>query len=191
VRAQELRGNVPTRLARLDDGRYDGVLLASAGLDRLGLGGRITARLDPAVFTPAPAQGAVGVQIRADDDATRRWIGALQHTDTRRETDAERTLLRVLEGGCQVPVGALARVEGDRLHLTARVASLDGTTTLHGTRSGSADDAERLGEALAHQLIDDGAAEILDAIRAAMAGEQRAGAAEPASADRPGGPPSR
>jgi hydroxymethylbilane synthase len=183
VRATELRGNVPTRLARLDEGLYDGILLAAAGLDRLGLGSRITSRLDPERFTPAPAQGAVGVQVRIGDDSTRRWIGMLEHGPTRRETDAERRLLRVLEGGCQVPVGALARVEGDRLHLTARVASLDGATSLSGSLSGSTGEAERLGETLALRLIDDGAADILAAIRARGLGTDAARADGPAQAE--------
>lgn len=163
--AAELRGNVPTRLEKLDEGRYDAVLLATAGLERLDLGHRITTRLDPSTFTPAPAQGAVGVQIRSDDDATRRRIAPLQHDATRRATDAERVLLRVLEGGCQVPVGALAEVRGDRLDLVARVASLDGRRTVHGTRSGPAADPDAVGAALARQLVDEGAAEILAEIR--------------------------
>lgn len=163
--AAELRGNVPTRLEKLDEGRYDAVLLATAGLERLDLGHRITTRLDPSTFTPAPAQGAVGVQIRSDDDATRRRIAPLQHDATRRATDAERVLLRVLEGGCQVPVGALAEVRGDRLDLVARVASLDGRRTVHGTRSGPAADPDTVGAALARQLVDEGAAEILAEIR--------------------------
>lgn len=163
--AAELRGNVPTRLRTLDEGAYDALILASAGLDRLGLGDRITARLDPEAFTPAPAQGAVGVQIRDDDDATRRWVARLQHDATRRATDAERVLLRVLEGGCQVPVGALARVAGDRLELVARVASLDGGRTVRGRHAGPIADPDAVGDALARRLIDEGAADILSEIR--------------------------
>lgn len=170
LQATELRGNVPTRVGRLDDGDYEALILASAGLDRLDLGDRISERLDPQGFTPAPAQGAVGVQIRTDDAATRRWVAHLQHADTRIETDAERVFLRVLEGGCQVPVGALARAEGDRLSLTGRVASLDGALSLFATVEGSTGAAEALGESLAHRLIDEGAADILDAIRAAGRG---------------------
>ncbi len=170
LEAADLRGNVPTRVGRLDDGDYDALLLASAGLDRLGLGHRISERLATDGFTPAPAQGAVGIQIRDNDTGTHHWVSQLEHRATRIATDAERVFLRVLEGGCQVPVGALARIGGNRLSLTGRVASLDGATSLFATVEGSPDDPEALGEGLARRMIDDGAAEILDAIRAAGKG---------------------
>lgn len=162
---RDVRGNVPTRLGLLDRGEADALLLACAGLDRLDLGARITSRLDPERFVPAPAQGAVAVQIRADDAAVRSRIAPLEHGPTRRAVDAERTFLNVLEGGCQVPLGAFARVEGDSMRLVARVASLDGGRGVRGALSGPSDDPDALGRTLARRLIDEGAADILAELR--------------------------
>lgn len=168
VELAELRGNVPTRVQRLDDGEYDALILATAGLVRLGMGDRISERLDPGRFTPAPAQGTVGIQIRAGDETTGHWIRTLDHGATRRAIAAERRLLQVVEGGCQVPVGALAREDGGRLVLTGRVCSLDGTAVVEGTRSGTPDEGPALGEALARELLARGAGEILDGIRGSV-----------------------
>ena len=162
---RELRGNVPTRLRKLQDGNYGALLLAVAGLERLGFGEHIAERLDPAVLTPAPAQGAVAVQIRADDPGTARWVQALNHAPSEAATRAERVLLNVLEGGCQVPVGALARVDGTRLHLRARVASLDGSAVLDHEALGSLSDPGGLGRTAAAALLERGAGKILDRIR--------------------------
>lgn len=169
LETRELRGNVPTRVQRWRDGDYDALLLATAGLERLEMGQVIAERIDPSVLTPAPAQGAVAVQIRADDEPTHRWVSLLNHRDTDRATRAERRLLNVLEGGCQVPIGALARVEGDELHLSARVASLDGARHLQREGRGPADDPEALGRRLAGDLLDAGADRILETIRRASA----------------------
>jgi hydroxymethylbilane synthase len=109
----ELRGNVPTRIRKLDEGRYDAIVLAAAGVKRLGLEARISDYLPFEFFLPAVSQGAIGVQIRADDVETAKWVGHLDHPATRWATAAERALLRTLEGGCQVPVGALAQVISD------------------------------------------------------------------------------
>jgi len=162
---RELRGNVPTRLEKLRDGAYDALLLACAGLERLEFAGHIAQRLDPAIMTPAPAQGAVAVQVREADETTARWVEALDHGPTARATRAERTLLNVLEGGCQVPVGALAREDGDILHLQARVASLDGSLTVAASGQGPSSDPEGLGRRVAADLLDQGAGEILRQIR--------------------------
>ena len=170
VGTRELRGNVPTRLRRFQDGDYDALLLATAGLERLGLADRIAQRLDPGVMTPAPAQGAVAVQIRESDPETRQWVAALDHSPTALATRAERVLLSVLEGGCQVPVGALARMEGRQLHLRARVAELDGSVSLFVETRGPAEDPDALGREAAEALLARGAAEILDRIREATAG---------------------
>lgn len=161
-----LRGNVPTRVGKLDDGHYDAILLATAGLERLGMGDRIAERIDPEVLTPAPAQGAIGLEARAGDARTLDALAPLQHAVTRAETDAERALLRTLEGGCSVPIGALGRVDGDRLTLVGRVASLDGTRVIGGRLEGDVEDAAELGETLARGLAADGADVLLDAVRA-------------------------
>lgn len=169
LQTRELRGNVPTRVQRWRDGDYDALLLATAGLERLEMGQVIAERIDPSLLTPAPAQGAVAIQIRSDDDETHRWVSRLNHRDTDRATRAERTLLNVLEGGCQVPIGALARVEGDDMVLSARVASLDGADHLAREGRGPADEPEELGRRLARELLDAGAHRILDTIRRAGA----------------------
>lgn len=166
VELAELRGNVPTRLGKLDEGNYDAILLAAAGLDRLGLGERISARLDPGVMTPAPSQGTIGLEARADDERTLEALGQLQHAATRSAVDAERALLRSLDGGCSVPIGAFAQVTGDRLSMHARVASLDGTTVVKGAMEGAVEDAVSLGQTLARGLDAEGAGDLLAAVRA-------------------------
>ncbi len=164
----ELRGNVPTRLARLAEGRYDALLLAAAGLVRLGLAAEITERLPLDPFLPAVAQGAMAIELRADDAATRAAVAPLDHPPTRAATAAERALLARLEGGCSVPVGAHARLAGDRLELAASVVSLDGRRAAMARRAGAAGDPEALGRALAEELLARGAQEILDEIRAGV-----------------------
>jgi len=161
----ELRGNVPTRLARLAEGRYDALLLAAAGLVRLGLASEITERLPLGPFLPAVAQGAMAIELRAGDAATRAALAPLDHPPTRAATAAERALLARLEGGCSVPVGAHARLDGEALVLSASVVSLDGRRAAEAQRRGPAGDPERLGRALAEELLERGAREILDEIR--------------------------
>ena len=162
----DLRGNLDTRLARLRAGHYDAIVLAAAGLRRLGWDDQITELLDPPDWLPAAGQGALGIVCRADDAHTLERLAVLDHPATRQATTAERTLLRTLEGGCQIPIGALARVAGDQLQLHAFVAALSGTTSVRGTRTGSAADAAAIGAALAADMIADGAARILDEVRA-------------------------
>ena len=166
----ELRGNVPTRIQKHEDGEYDALLLASAGLDRLGLRQHIAERIDPTEMYPAPAQGAVAVQIREEDEETARWVGPLNHGPTERATRAERVLLNVLEGGCQVPVGALAQESGDELILRACVASLDGSRSAMGEETGRTDDPAGVGRILGERLLGEGAGEILSQIRNTTAG---------------------
>ncbi|MFH1763720.1 MAG: hydroxymethylbilane synthase, partial [Gemmatimonadota bacterium] len=161
----ELRGNVPTRIRKLDEGGYDAIVLAAAGAKRLGLAHRVSAYLPFDFFLPAVSQGAIGVQIRADDPDVAWWVGFLEHAPTRAATTAERALLRRLEGGCQLPVGALAELDGTGLRLRAMVCSLDGKRWVEGETSGPPDDAVGLGIGLAEELIQKGGGEILNEIR--------------------------
>lgn len=157
---RSLRGNVPTRVATIANGQLDAVVLARAGLVRLGLDGHVTQVFGLDEVLPAPAQGALAVQCRADDEATAAWLGRLDDEWTRRAVDAERTLLHALGGGCSVPVGALARREGDGLSIEAGVFAMDG----RGVRARAADrDPRALGREAARRLIDQGAGDILAA----------------------------
>jgi hydroxymethylbilane synthase len=163
VQVMELRGNVPTRVEKLQRGEYDAIILASAGLARLGLDKHITSRLPVTDFTPAVSQGAIGCCSRAGDAETARWMLALDNTIARLETTAERALLRRIEGGCQVPLGALARVEGEKLRLFSQVCALDGSkrVTAESTCSLNVAEAAALGERLAEELLGKGAAGII------------------------------
>jgi hydroxymethylbilane synthase len=174
LRVSDLRGNVDTRLRKLDSAQgWSAILLAAAGLLRLGLGDRIGERLPSEVMLPAPGQGALAVTARADD---LRAIGAaraaVHHRPSALAVSAERAFLRRMEGGCQVPVAALAVLADDTLRLHGRVIALDGSRLAEGHESArihEASDAERLGTALAERLIREGAAEILAEVRAADA----------------------
>ena len=166
----DLRGNVPTRLKRLDEGKYDAILLAAAGLRRLGLETRVGAYLPVERFLPAVGQGALAVQARDGDTETSRWLISLNDPATRAATLAERTLLARLEGGCQIPLGALGEVDGGRLTLRAIVCSLDGTAAVEGRVEGDATDPTAVGESLADELLKMGAGRILAAIRSPAAG---------------------
>jgi hydroxymethylbilane synthase len=163
----ELRGNVPTRLERLERGDYDAIILAAAGLRRLGLEGRITQHLPPEEFPPAVSQGAIGVCTRADDRHARGWLQPLEDTATRLATTAERALLQRVEGGCQVPLGALATTAGSRIHLYAAVCALDGSRWLGASGDAEATEAgaAALGSRLATELIAKGAASLIAAER--------------------------
>ncbi len=165
VELVELRGNVPTRIQRMLEGRYDAIILAAAGVERLGLAEHVRERLPFERFLPAVAQGAMAIQVRAEDARTRRWVEPLDDEPTRHATVAERALLSRLEGGCQIPVGAHGEVRDGRLVLRAEVCSLDGRETVSGERSGAAEEAERLGGELADELLGRGAGEILARIR--------------------------
>jgi len=166
----ELRGNVPTRIEKLDKGGYDAIVLAAAGVKRLDLQSRISSYLPFDRFLPAVSQGAIGVQIRSDDEEVARWVGALEHPATRSATTAERALLRTLEGGCHVPVGAFAELDGDTLRMRAVVCSLDGTQSVEGAMEAPAEGAKALGVALAEDLLARGGEAILDGIRKAGGG---------------------
>jgi len=167
---QELRGNVGTRLRKIDEGQVDAALLAAAGLKRLGLGERIVSLLDPPQWLSAPGQGAIAVQARADDEPMRALLAQLDHVPTRRAITAERALLAALEGGCQVPIGAAVVTEGDALVLHACIADLSGRTVLRGSRVGHPDAPTEAGVSLAEELLAAGATEILDQLRATGGG---------------------
>jgi len=161
VRIKDLRGNVDTRLRKLDAGEFDAVILASAGLRRLGFGGRISAAIETEEMLPAVSQGALGLETRADDAQTNAIVSRLDDEETRAAVLAERALLRSLGGGCQVPIAAHATVREGRLRLDGLVASLDGARVLRDSIEGDAADASAVGEALAARMIERGAASLL------------------------------
>ncbi len=176
----ELRGNVPTRVARLAEDRFDAIILAVAGLKRLGLERHITAYLPPEQFVPAVSQGAIGVVSRAEDPEAARWLRPLDHLATRLATLAERSLLHRVEGGCQVPLGALGRIEQDRVSLHASVCALDGSSSvtasgdfpLGGETPAALRRAVELGERVGDELLAKGAMRIIERQRSAAVVEQ-------------------
>jgi hydroxymethylbilane synthase len=155
----DLRGNVDTRIRRLREGRCDAIVLALAGLQRLGRQDEATELLEPPSFLPAPGQGAIVVETRADDPGTMAVVTALDHAETRRAVTAERTMLDALGGGCNVPLGAYARRDGGSLHLQAFVASPDGARLVRAEARGEVPEA--LGRAVAERLRATGADELL------------------------------
>ena len=162
---RDVRGNLDTRLEKLAAGQYDALILARAGLERLGRQDAITATLAAPEWLPAPGQGAIVVVARADDAATLALARVLDHRPTSMAVRAERMLLRTLEGGCQVPIGALASIDGDQLTLHGAVAALDGSALVRGTIAGSTENPEELGRRLAQQLLEDGGDAILSGLR--------------------------
>lgn len=166
----DLRGNVPTRLEKVARGDADATVLARAGLVRLRLVDRISEVLDPEVLLPAVGQGALGIEVRRADERVLRLLAPLDHAPTRIATAAERALLARLEGGCQVPVGALGEAAGGRLRLRGLVADIDGSRVVRDAIEGAAGDAaaaEWLGTSLAERLLAAGAGPILEKLRAA------------------------
>lgn len=158
---RELRGNVDTRLRKLARGEYEAIILAKAGLDRLGWSGKITEVLPAEVSLPAVGQGALGIEARAADAEVVSLLAKLDHPATRAGVTAERALLERLEGGCQVPLGAWGRVEDGELLLEARVLAPDGSEQVNDRIRGAADAAERLGRELAQRMLEAGADRIL------------------------------
>lgn len=161
---KDIRGNLNTRLQKLDAGEYDAIILAVAGLHRLGMSDRIDQILPDEVSLHAVGQGALGIECRADDAEVLSILKAIEHIPTRDRTLAERAFLRKLEGGCQVPIGVNTQIEGDSLTLTGLVASVDGKKLVKDTITGLASDAEQLGIELAQRLRQQGATEILEEI---------------------------
>jgi hydroxymethylbilane synthase len=157
----DIRGNVETRLQKLDAGDYDAIILAEAGLKRLGLSDRITQLLPPTLMLPAVGQGALGLETREDDLATIAVVKQLDDTGTHAAVLAERALLAALRGGCLAPIGAWGRVVDRKLHLDAVVLSADGATRLEASVSGDVTSAVTLGKEAARQLIERGATELI------------------------------
>ena len=148
----EIRGNVDTRIRKLDEGQYDAIILAEAGLRRLELADRISLLLTPPAVYPAVSQGALGIECRDSDDATRELLRQIICATTHAEVLAERSLLRTLRAGCHAPLGAWVEVDGDQLTLTGVLLSLDGTTRIEQTASGSVANAEQVGIQVAELL---------------------------------------
>lgn len=159
-----LRGNVNTRLAKLDAGEFDAIILAAAGLIRLQMSDRITETLPPELCLPAVAQGAVGVECRKDDDQTLALLMQLNHPPTHARVIAERAMNATLEGGCQVPIAGFSEIHEDTLHLRGIVGSPDGSLLLHADIAGLTQNAEELGQELAKQLLEKGAGDILSQV---------------------------
>lgn len=164
IRTEDLRGNLDTRLRKVESGQYDAIILAAAGIHRMGWNERITAYLDPTEFLPAIGQGALGIEIRSEDEAVRRLLAPMHDPDTAVAVQAERSFLKELEGGCQVPIAGYARVLNGQVQLTGLVASLDGEKIYRQTRTTSCDRAQSLGRDLARELLDAGARRILDEV---------------------------
>ncbi|QMV15902.1 hydroxymethylbilane synthase [Vibrio spartinae] len=158
---KELRGNVGTRLSKLDAGEYDAIILAAAGLKRLELESRIRSYLTPEQSLPAVGQGAVGIECRLDDERLIELLKPLSHQETTDRVLCERAMNTALQGGCQVPIGSYALLENDQLWLRALVGEPDGSQIIRGEIRGARNDAEQLGDALAQQLLQRGAQEIL------------------------------
>ncbi len=167
LRIEDLRGNVNTRLGKLDDGKYDAIILACAGLIRLEMADRIRQSISSELILPAVGQGAIGLEAREGDDETLQLISVLDHQTSRYRVLAERALNHRLNGGCQVPIACHATVDGDNLHLRALVGEPDGSNIISGEIRGLKTDAEKLGSKLADELLGKGAKTILDRLYAA------------------------
>lgn len=161
---EDLRGNVDTRLRKLEEGQYDAIVLAAAGVKRLGLDSKVTDYLGPDFVLPAVGQGAVGIECRIGDPETNELIAPLKHDSTHTAVTAERAFLARLEGGCQVPIASFAQIDGDGMRLRGLVGSLDGTRIISGEISGPKATARELGVKLAEDLLGQGAAAILEEV---------------------------
>lgn len=170
LRIGTLRGNVGTRLGKLDSGEFDAIVLAAAGLLRLKLEQRIAQFIPAEVSLPAGGQGAVGIECREDATEVIAMLQAMHHVDTADRVTAERALNRRLQGGCQVPIACYAELDGDQLHLRGLVGDVDGSRILRAERSGHRNDAEAMGVAAAEDLLSQGADEILAALYEASEG---------------------
>jgi hydroxymethylbilane synthase len=169
LRIEDIRGNIDTRLRKLDEGRYDAIVLAAAGLRRLGWENRITEVFNPGILCPAVGQGALAVETRDDGGHGFEAAKKLEHPESRTRVTAERAVLAALGGGCQAPIGVHAYVDGEGLIVIGRVVSPDGAHVVRQAHHGSIDDPVGTGRVLADQLLAAGAKEILDAVYGAQA----------------------
>lgn len=161
---EDLRGNLDTRLRKLEEGRYDAIILASAGLNRLNMSDKVSSHFSPVQMLPAVGQGAVGIELRKSDQELLAGLDFLVDQETAVTVRAERAFLDRLEGGCQVPIGAFAELKGDEIVLTGLIASMDGSGIIKREVSGPADDPLSLGRSLAEKLLDLGGKEILSEV---------------------------
>jgi hydroxymethylbilane synthase len=159
-----LRGNLDTRIRKLTTENLDGVILASAGLRRMGWEGKVAEYFDPAMMVPAIGQGVLAIETHGQNSRVRELLANLNHLPTALEIEAERAFLKRLGGGCQVPIAGLARIEGDRIRLAGLIASADGKRIVRGEKAGTAGEAEKLGRHLAQELLGKGGAEILQEV---------------------------
>ncbi len=164
LKIKDLRGNLGTRLGKLDDGQYDAIILATAGLVRLKMPERIAEKISSHTILPAGGQGAVGIECRTNDTRVKELLAPLNHLETAIRVKAERAVNNRLQGGCQVPIGAFATVESGLIKIEALVGALDGSEIIHKKISGSIDDAESLGVTIAEQLLAAGADKILKSV---------------------------
>jgi len=157
-----IRGNVPTRIKLLKEGKFDAIILARAGIERLGLGGKISLCFDPEQFIPAPAQGALAVQTRTDDSTATELIAAIDNEKLRTITFAERQVLVTMQCGCHAPVGAFAKIVGNDMEIRAFISDLEGKNFISRRLTGPAVDADNLAEKIANELLNAGGREILE-----------------------------
>jgi hydroxymethylbilane synthase len=157
-----IRGNVPTRIKLLQEGKFDAIILARAGIERLGLGGKISLCFDPEQFIPAPAQGALAVQTRTNDSITTKLIAAIDDKNLRAITFAERQVLVTMQCGCHAPVGAFAKIVGNNMEICAFISDLEGKNFISRRLTGPAADADNLAEKIANELLNAGGREILE-----------------------------
>jgi len=165
LRMVDLRGNVETRIKKMQEQDLDGIVLAYAGVKRLGFSGQISEIISTDLMLPAVGQGAIAIELRAEDYETYKVITTINDHHTNLATKSERALLRELEGGCQVPIASLAQIKGDQIYLEGLVASMDGQILIKGVQSGHLDQAAEIGRLLAQNLLARGADSILEEIK--------------------------
>ncbi len=165
VKVIDIRGNVDTRLRKLDDGYCDALLMAGAGLMRLGFDNRISELIDSSKMIPAVSQGAIAIESRENDNEIDEVILAINHSETYIATKAERCFLRTLEGGCQIPVGCITKIEDDKFNITGFIANIDGTEIIKESATGLLKNADKIATELAEVLLSRGGREILESIR--------------------------